>query len=217
MNNYGYSRFIKERIDNCAVNTPIKNISIAKSMAEEFSLELPYAQRIVNQNMKRLADQELIVHFTKGVYYKPVSTPFGRSIIDRTDYYYKELTILDGEPIGYETCPSVLNTIGLSTLMTADKYVVTNLYRKVIPSSIKLKVEKPKAIITKANMRYFQLADILIGMQKYIVDSNDPKKVICDYLSRYSIDPLILIAYAKKYYTEKECNIIIDFFTEDLI
>lgn len=217
MNDHGYSRYIKESIDNYAFNIPIKNISIAKSMAEKYALELQYAQRIVNQNMKRLADQELIVHFTKGVYYKPVDTPFGKSVLDREDYYFKELTVMNGEPIGYETCPSVLNTIGLCTLMTAEKNVVTNLYRKVLPKGIRLKTEKPKAAITKENMRYFQLADILADMKNYMIDADDPKKILNEYISNYKIEPIKLIAYAKKYYTEKEFDTIIDFFTEDLI
>ncbi len=217
MPNLGYSRFIRDRINSTGYNIPILNSIIAKKMADKYALDLTYAQRIVNQNMKRLADQEIVVHFAKGVYYKPVITPFGRSVLNKTDYYYRALTCPNGEHIGYEGCPSVLNTIGLCSVMTAEKNIVTNLHRKSLPGDIRLTVEKPRASINEQNYRYFQLADILCGMKKYLVDANEPRTLIDNYMREFNIEPLKLIAYAKKYYTENEFETITDYLTEGLI
>ncbi len=217
MQNYGYSSFIREKVNTIGYNIPILNSDIASSMAERFSLELPYAQRVVNQNMKRLAEQNIVIHFAKGIYYKPVTTPFGRSVLNKTDYYYKALVCHNGEHIGYEGCPSVLNTVGLCTVMTAKKTIVTNQYRKALPKDVGLSAKKPKAEVNEQNFRYFQLADILCGMKKYFIDSHDPKAVINNYIKQFRIDPLRLIAYARKYYTQNESEYITAYLTEELI
>lgn len=217
MQNYGYSIYIREKVNTFGCNIPILNSDIANSMAERFSLELPYAQRVVNQNMKRLAEQNIVIHFAKGVYYKPAVTPFGKSVMNRTDYYYKTLTCPNSEQIGYEGCPSVLNTIGLCTVMTAKRTIVTNLYRKAVPKGIGLIIQKPKAKINDQNYRYFQLADILCGMKTYFVDAQDPKAVINNYIKQFCIDPLRLIAYARKFYTQSESEYITAYLTEGLI
>ena len=217
MQDFGYSRFIREQIDNFDHNTPIVNNNIAAETARKFSIESRYAQRIVNQNMKRLADQDVITHFAKGVYYKPVMTPFGKSVLNKQEYYYKALTCPKDEHIGYEGSPSVLNTVGLTTVMTVKKNIVTNLYRKVIPDNINIIIEKPRTTINEQNYRYLQLADIIISLKRYPVDADKPKKVIDRFVLRFDIDVLKLIAYAKKYYAESEAGVIIDYLLEGIV
>ena len=101
--------------------------------------------------------------------------------------------------------------------MTAKKTIVTNQYRKALPKDVGLSAEKPKAEVNEQNFRYFQLADILCGMKKYFIDSHDPKAVINNYIKQFRIDPLRLIAYARKYYTQTESEYITAYLTEGLI
>ena len=54
-------------------------------------------------------------------------------------------------------------------------------------------------------------------MKKYFIDSHDPKAVINNYIKQFRIDPLRLIAYARKYYTQNEPEYITAYLTEELI
>lgn len=92
-------------------------------------------------------------------------TPFGKSVLNKQEYYYKALTCPEEDHIGYEGSPSVLNTVGLTTVMTAKKNIVTNLYRKVLPDNINIIIEKPRTTINDQNYRYLQLADIIISIR----------------------------------------------------
>ncbi len=217
MREQGYSTFIKRKIEAEKENCPIFTEDIARQLADEFELELPFAKRLANQNMKRLADEEKLTHFAKGIYYKPIITPFGKSDLNKENIFFAVLTDDDGDTIGYEGCPSLLNTIGLSTLMTAKKNVVTNKFRKVVPAEANLQITKPRCEITTDNAAYLQAMDVICGMQIYHIDAERPREIVNEYLNARNINPIKLIAYARKVGSENTLEAILNFYTEGMI
>lgn len=213
----GYSKYIRECVEQIENNHPIFTKAVAQRVMNHFDLELPYAKRIVNQNMKRLADDEAIMHFAKGIYYRPIKTPFGKSTLNKDEVYYTALTVDSEGIIGYEGCPSVLNTLGLCTQLTAEKNLVTNKYRKLIPQGVKIKPSKPICNINSDNYRYLQAIDIICGINEYPIDAENAEKIISDFFDLNNIEPLKVISYAKKYETDKVLKRILEFYTEDLI
>lgn len=213
----GYSKYIRECVEQMENNRPIFTEAVAQRVVSHFGLELPYAKRIVNQNMKRLADDEVIVHFAKGIYYRPIKTPFGKSLLNKEDVYFTALTVGSDGVIGYEGCPSVLNTLGLCTQLTAEKNIVTNKYRKLIPQGVKIRASKPICNINSDNYRYLQAIDIICGMFEYPIDAENADKIIADFFELNKVEPLKVIAYAKKYDTDKALARIIEFYTEGLV
>ncbi len=213
----GYSEYIRNCINLMEHNRPIYTTSLAQEFAGHFQLDLQYARKIVNQNMKRLADKGIIARFSKGIYYRPIETPFGKSVLNKSDMLYNTLTYENSEIIGYEGCPSVLNTLGLSTQLTAEKNIVTNRYRMIIPKGANIRLTKPKCHIDSDNFCYLQAIDIIRGTREYPIDAKDPRKIIEKHLAKFNIEPLKLIAFAKKYGTEKTLTGILDFFTEGLV
>lgn len=217
MNNLGYSEYIRNQINNAGYNNPILTTEIAHGLEKKYALKYPNARQIVNQHLKRMSDDKTIARFARGIYYKPVMTPFGASVLNDIDVFTSVLTEDKGDIIGYEGCPSVLNTLGLSTQMSAEKFIVTNKYRKVLPKTVKIKMIKPQCTVTSENYKYLQLIDIILGIKKYPIDAVGPKKIIMDHINRSGIDVIKLLAYAKKIDPNKALGAVIDFFTEGLV
>ena len=71
------------------------------------------------------------VRYQKGVYYKTVHTPFGVAGIDTTELIKRTYLVNGDEVIGYESGPSYMNKIGLTTQMPNMTYIflyTLNLY-----------------------------------------------------------------------------------------
>ena len=217
MNNLGYGEYIRAQVNNAGYNNPILTAEIAHELEYKFALDYPNARQIVNQHLKRLSDEKTISRFARGIYYKPIMTPFGASVLNEIDVFTSALTLNNGEFIGYEGCPSILNTLGLSTQMSAEKFIVTNKYRKVLPKSVKIRITKPRCQITSENCKYLQVIDIILGIKKYPIDAEDPNTIIMDHIKGNNIDDIKLIAYAKKIDSNKVLSAVIDFFTEGLV
>ncbi|UKI14062.1 MAG: hypothetical protein L6V85_08120 [Clostridiales bacterium] len=65
------------------------------------------------------------MRYQKGIYYKTVHTPFGVAGIDTTELIKRTYLVNGDDVIGYESGPSYMNKIGLTTQMPNMTYIVT--------------------------------------------------------------------------------------------
>ena len=114
------------------------------------------------------------VRYQKGVYYKTVHTPFGVAGIDTTELIKRTYLVNGDEVIGYESGPSYMNKIGLTTQMPNMTYIVTTRTRYTTEDKKDgIYLIKPYQEILRKQIGTFGLSfERLIGYAKYYNNNN---------------------------------------------
>jgi predicted transcriptional regulator of viral defense system len=105
-------------------------------MAREYAIPVHKAKPITNVTLKRLADRGVIERFQKGVYYRVKQTVFGKARPSEDILEAQLLTRRGNEIIGYETGFSLMNKLGLTTLVPKKREIATNAYRMLMSMKI---------------------------------------------------------------------------------
>jgi len=198
--NNSYSSYVRNAIENIPEGQPIVFNTITNNMVKKYNIDEAHANQIVTLNINRLADNNIVERLYKGVYYRPKNTPLGKLRINPQKIFIEQL-IKEGNKItGYETGPTLFNTVGLSTWMSNDYHLVTNKYRRKLPLNVKIELHKPVVEVNNENYRYLQVLDIIDGLDKYHIDTEDPNDVIRNTVKKLGINVLKILAYADKYY-----------------
>lgn len=94
------------------------------------------------------------------------------------------------------------NRISLSTWLPRKTVIVTNKVKRKKETDTTIFLP-PKTFITKENRDYFQLLDCFENFGKLAVDHPNPYGRIMWYIRERDLDIQALIAFAKRYYTNK--------------
>ena len=160
---------------------------------------------VLNEYVTRYAknNPEFIRH-QKGVYYKTVITPFGKAGISYAELI-KRTYLADGnEVFGYETGPSFMNKIGLTTQMPAHTYLATERTRVVVAGeNDRLLLLKPITKVTKENYRYLQFLDLLNNRMKVRIEAENYQEILRKYIDNYGLNFELLLCYARYYKNNK--------------
>ncbi len=115
--------YIKEYIGQAESKIPILTDDVYRYVEKYFP---NVKKNIINKYIARYAEENpTLVRYAKGVYFKTVITPFGSTGINYSELI-KRVYLQDGENvIGYETGPSYMNKIGLTTQMPQYTYLAT--------------------------------------------------------------------------------------------
>ena len=136
----------------------------------DFTTEVNKKEAVIKA-LNRMVESGKIAKLSKGKYYKPESTPFGKLQPSQAQIV-KDLMENDGKIIGYLTGYSVYNQLGLTTqvsntIQIGKKEVRTAFKRERFTISF----VKQKNTITKENIPLLQLLDVIRYIQK-IPDTN---------------------------------------------
>ena len=198
----GYGQFVVEKINEIPEGIPIFTEEISDLLVAEFGIENIRARKIVNTTLNRM-NGTLIQNYRKGIYYKPKTTIFGKTPLNpmevTTKMYLKKGNLI----IGYETGPSLLQKIGLTTQIPKYRYIATNKYNHKgnrIIEDMKVVIRKPNTLVQEDNILYLQLIDAIENKDKINIDSSNPSGILNDYIVRNKLDYGKLIAIAARYY-----------------
>ena len=161
-----------------------------------------------NTNMQRYEKtDDLFIRYQKGVYYKTVKTPFGKANINMLSVI-KRMYVTDGKEIfGYETGPSYMNKIGLTTQLPKLTYIATDKARYSTTDKEKGVVfKKPVIEINKNNYRYLQLLDALENKEGVAIEAEDHIGILKNQIEKYRLDFEMLLGYARYYNNIKVYN-----------
>lgn len=136
----------------------------------DFTTEVNKKEAVIKA-LNRMVESGKIAKLSKGKYYKPESTPFGKLQPSQAQIV-KDLMENDGKTIGYLTGYSIYNQLGLTTqvsntIQIGKKEVRTAFKRERFTISF----VKQKNTITKENIPLLQLLDVIRYIQK-IPDTN---------------------------------------------
>jgi predicted transcriptional regulator of viral defense system len=207
----------REIITNIVMGMPygqaFRTDIIAETMAEEYAIPLQKAKPIINVTLKRLADKGVIERFQKGVYYRVKQTAFGKTRPSDEFLEAQLLTRRGNEIIGYETGHSLMNRIGLTTLVPKKREIATNAYRKNINSRFII-ARKPAITVNSNNFRYLQFLDVVRDLPEAHVDTENPRRLLHAFAEKNELDTVKTLAYARQHYPQKTLLNLVDILVE---
>jgi hypothetical protein len=116
--------------------------------------------------LNRLVASGRIVKLSKGKFYKPETTPFGKLEPNQAQIV-KDLLETDGKVIGYLTGYSIYNQLGLTTQISNTIQVGKNEIRPAFKRGrYTISFVKQKNIITKGNIPLLQILDAIRYIKK---------------------------------------------------
>ena len=158
-------------------------------------------RNILNEYVTRFQkNNPEFIRYQKGIYYKSIDTPFGKSSISYKDLINRIYIKNGDDVIGYESGPYFMNKIGLTTQLPAHTYLVTENNRVTLGDiSSNMVLNKPIIKINKYNYRYLQFLDLLDNKYKVKIEANNYKEILRNYIDKYNLDFELLLFYAKYY------------------
>lgn len=208
-----YGEFITKKLVDIPYGQPFQTDIIAEAMAEEYAIPVHKAKPITNVTLKRLADRGLIERFQKGVYYRAKQTVFGKARPSEDLLEAQLLTRRGNEIIGYETGLSLMNKIGLTTLVPKKREIATNAYRKNIDDRYII-ARKPVIMVNAGNFRYLQLLDVIRDLPEAPVDAENPKALLHAFAEKNGLDAVETLTYARQHYPQKTLLNLVDVLVE---
>lgn len=124
------------------------------------------SQEAIIKALNRLVVSGKIVKLSKGRFYKPETTPFGKLEPNQTQIV-KDLLETDGKVTGYLTGYSIYNQLGLTTQISNTIQVGKNEIRPAFKRGrYTISFVKQKNVITKGNIPLLQLLDAIRYIKK---------------------------------------------------
>ena len=98
-----------------------------------------------------------------------------------------------------------MNNLGLTTQISNERVIATNLAKDCVRSDKKLGVtiKPPKTEISPKNKKYLQLLDALELLDKTPIDEDNPYLLIARHIHNEKLQYDKLLAYADSYYNNK--------------
>lgn len=153
---------------------------------------------VVNTNIARYAKiNKDFARYQKGIYYVAVNTPFGRSGIRYSELIKRKYLMAGDRVIGYETGPSYMNKMGLTTQMSADTFLATDRTKGVEENGIV--IVKPVIRINNENYRYLQFLDMLDNRMKVKIEADNYRNILRGYIDAHNLNFERLMYYARYY------------------
>lgn len=188
---------IGEYVDEIAPGQPILAGDIYTHVAKA-----GFTQRdVFNEYLTRYLDTHPdFLRYRRGIYYKTVQTPFGRTGIGIAALVERIYVKDNGERFGYETGPSLMHKLGLTTMMPGATYIATERMRyKILGQNDGYILVKPVTEVTQDNYRYLQLLDILDNRYEVEFDVADENAILRAFIDDHKLDFERLVYYATKY------------------
>ncbi|MBQ3274155.1 MAG: hypothetical protein IJH51_02545 [Christensenellaceae bacterium] len=200
-----YAGYVEDYIDKQLPGDPIYVSKIAEGLADTFNTEITDASAAVSVAIKRIKENKSSLNlrcFQKGIYYISAVTPFGESGIDKEKLIANKYLLPD---IGYETGFRILHLMGLTTLMSGERLIATNVAKDCVRYDKKLDVSicPPKTVVNAANKGYLQTLDILDLIERAPVNAEDPYGFIYDHIKKNDLQYEQLLYYADRYYNKR--------------
>jgi hypothetical protein len=210
MEQIGYGEYIANTVKNMPYKAAIQTEDIAEQLAKTFALPYDQARTLTNVKLKRMADKGEIKRLQKGVYCHVKQTVFGKTTPNIDEVVIKTLTVQNGTKIGYESGASLFNRLGLTTLIPRDIEITTNRYGGKLPEGCHIKVRKPTVDVTDENWKYLQFIDLINELPNMHIDAENPRKLLTRYAQKRQLDSLTLIYTARRHYSPKILQPLID-------
>ena len=202
---FDIKEYLVNEIRNTELRIPIFIQKIIRKAAEESGLSFYQAAKISLTALKEIQQKNLIPELRrheKDIFYRTGEDGFGGELnIDRRKLLYEKYIAGDN---GYVTGRLLLNSLGLTTWVANITEIVSNKTNKKIFSNNKTKVIMPPfEKLTKENIPYFKLLDVLSLLDNSPIDCSNKYNIIEEKTDFNSLNKERLYLMDKKYYKGK--------------
>lgn len=211
-----YTDCVKEYISDVGVGEPILLSDISLYLMKKCSVEYDKAKLATSVAINRIlnyAHNTDLRMFQKGIYYRALNTSFGESGINIGKLINRKYI---DDYNGYDTGAYLFYELGLSTQLPNKRIIATNKAADCIRYDKVLDVYTcpPKTVITKRNIKYLMVLDVLDQFDKYPVDVEHPQLILFEFIKRNDLDYNYLLFLVSNYYSRKTLFRLTDMATE---
>ncbi|HAZ91657.1 MAG TPA: hypothetical protein DCX21_06755 [Eubacterium sp.] len=158
-----------------------------------------YSDIWVKKELAKMCEIGKIIRYDRGIYYVPVKTPFGDSVLNPNKIIERKYLSENGKRIGFYTGIMALQQMGLSTQMTNIPEIQTNnensKYRKVKVGDQEVVLRKSRVEIDDDNIYVLQFLEMMNSVPADFFD-DDRKSVIRNWIKEYKVSQEYVTRYA---------------------
>lgn len=158
-----------------------------------------YSKVWISKELNKLCEQGIVSRFDKGIYYLPMQTPLGPSIINPRKVIEKRYIQASGEVFGYYSGQILLNRLGISTQMPNVIEIYTNnessKVRDVSVGCQKVRLRRSRVNVTKNNAPVLSFLELMNSVSATDMDT-ERKNVIIKYMTENGITRKDITQYA---------------------
>jgi len=158
-----------------------------------------YSDIWLKKELAKLCDNGQIIRYERGIYYIPVKTPFGNSILNPNRIIERKYLFEKGKRIGFYTGIMALQQAGLSTQMTNIPEIQTNneksKLRRVKIGNQEVILRRSRVTIDNDNIFVLQFLEMMNSTSLGYFD-DDRKAVIKNWIRKCNISQAHVTKYA---------------------
>lgn len=144
----GYGEYITSTIRSLPYEIVFRLMILPVIWQRNFPYYMIRSKLATNVKLKRMADKGEIRRLKKGLYCHVKQSVFGKVIPNIDEMMIKTLTSRNGAKIGYETGATLLNRLGLTTLIPRKIEIATNNFDAKLLEGCHIKLKKPVTTVT---------------------------------------------------------------------
>lgn len=158
-----------------------------------------YSKPWIAKQLSLLCESGRLVRFERGIYYIPVNTPFGKSVLNPNKVIERKYIMDKGVANGFYSGMTALNKLGLTTQMPNTVEICTNnetsKLRNIKVSNQDVVLRRSRVKITNDNLNVLNILDLMNNVPSGFFD-NDRRAVIKQFINSNGITRNSLLEYA---------------------
>lgn len=171
-----------------------------------------YSDIWIKKELAKLCECGQIIRYDRGIYYIPVKTPFGNSILNPSRIIERKYLSEKGNRIGFYTGITALQQAGLSTQMSNIPEIQTNnensKLRRVKVGNQEVILRKSRVKIDNDNIFVLQFLEMMNFTPSEYFD-DERKAVIRNWIEKCNISQDLVTKYAP-YFPDKAMRSLIE-------
>ncbi|WP_024858818.1 DUF6088 family protein [Ruminococcus albus] len=171
-----------------------------------------YSDIWIKKELAKLCECGQIIRYDRGIYYIPVKTPFGNSILNPSRIIERKYLSEKGNRIGFYTGITALQQAGLSTQMSNIPEIQTNnensKLRRVKVGNQEVILRKSRVKIDNDNIFVLQFLEMMNSTPSEYFD-DERKAVIRNWIEKCNISQDLVTKYAP-YFPDKAMRSLIE-------
>ncbi len=171
-----------------------------------------YSEIWLKKELSKLCEQGKIIRYERGIYYIPVKTPFGTSVLNPNKIIEKKYLANNGARIGFYTGITALQQAGLSTQMSNIPEIQTNnensKLRRITVGNQEVILRKSRVAIDNENIFVLQFLEMMNCISPDYFD-DERKSAIKEWIRKNNISQELVTKYAP-YFPDKTMRNLIE-------
>ena len=171
-----------------------------------------YSEIWLKKELSKLCEQGRIIRYERGIYYIPVKTPFGTSVLNPNKIIEKKYLANNGARIGFYTGITALQQAGLSTQMSNIPEIQTNnensKHRRITVGNQEVILRKSRVAIDNENIFVLQFLEMMNCISPDYFD-DERKSAIKEWIRKNNISQELVTKYAP-YFPDKTMRNLIE-------